>query len=45
MPVIFFGHGNPMNALSENAYTEGWVSIGKSIPCPKAVIAVQIGGK
>jgi len=41
MPAIFFGHGNPMNALSRNAYTEGWASIGKSIPRPKAVLAVS----
>jgi len=41
MPAIFLGHGNPMNALSRNAYTEGWVSIGKSLPRPKAVLAVS----
>ncbi|UCD89924.1 MAG: 4,5-DOPA dioxygenase extradiol [Desulfobacterales bacterium] len=41
MPTIFFGHGNPMNALSKNRYTEGWASIGKSIPRPKAVLAVS----
>jgi 4,5-DOPA dioxygenase extradiol len=41
MPVIFLGHGNPMNALSKNAYTDGWVSIGKSIPRPKAVLALS----
>jgi len=41
MPAIFFGHGNPMNALSKNVYTDGWVSIGKSIPRPKAVLAVS----
>ncbi|MGO8988025.1 MAG: 4,5-DOPA dioxygenase extradiol [bacterium] len=41
MPAIFFGHGNPMNALSRNVYTDGWVSIGKSIPRPKAVLAVS----
>ena len=41
MPAIFFGHGNPMNALSKNAYTEGWASIGKSIPRPKAVLAIS----
>ncbi|MBI5675609.1 MAG: hypothetical protein HZC48_07280 [Nitrospirae bacterium] len=41
MPVIFFGHGNPMNALSKNAYTDAWVSIGRSIPRPKAVLAVS----
>jgi 4,5-DOPA dioxygenase extradiol len=41
MPAIFFGHGNPMNALSKNAYTEGWASIGTSIPRPKAVLSVS----
>jgi len=41
MPAIFFGHGNPMNALSRNVYTDGWVSIGKSIPRPNAVLAVS----
>ena len=23
-PAIFFGHGNPMNAIGQNAYTDGW---------------------
>jgi 4,5-DOPA dioxygenase extradiol len=41
MPTIFFGHGNPMNALSKNSYTEGWARIGKSIPSPRAVVAVS----
>jgi 4,5-DOPA dioxygenase extradiol len=41
MPAIFFGHGNPMNALSRNAYTDGWASIGESIPRPRAVLAVS----
>jgi 4,5-DOPA dioxygenase extradiol len=41
MPVIFFGHGNPMNALSKNVYSDGWSSIGKSIPRPKAVLAIS----
>jgi 4,5-DOPA dioxygenase extradiol len=41
MPAIFIGHGNPMNAISRNAYTDGWAAIGKSIPRPKAVLAVS----
>jgi 4,5-DOPA dioxygenase extradiol len=41
MPAIFFGHGNPMNAILKNVYTDGWVSIGKSIPRPKAVLSVS----
>ncbi len=41
MPAIFIGHGNPMNALSENIYTKGWASIGKSIQRPKAILSVS----
>ncbi len=41
MPAIFFGHGNPMNALLENDYTRAWSAIGDTIPRPKAVIAVS----
>jgi 4,5-DOPA dioxygenase extradiol len=32
MPAIFFGHGNPMNALLRNGYTEGWRRIGEQTP-------------
>lgn len=41
MPAIFFGHGNPMNALLRNSYTDGWAAIGNSLPKPKAVLAVS----
>lgn len=41
MPAIFFGHGNPMNALSSNAYTKGWAAIGAEIPRPKAVLSIS----
>jgi 4,5-DOPA dioxygenase extradiol len=41
MPAIFFGHGNPMNALSRNVYTDGWTAIGNSIPRPTAVLCVS----
>jgi 4,5-DOPA dioxygenase extradiol len=41
MPAIFLGHGNPMNALQRNAWTDGWSAIGKEIPWPKAVLAVS----
>jgi 4,5-DOPA dioxygenase extradiol len=41
MPAIFFGHGNPMNALLDNAYTNSWAAIGAEIPRPKAVLAVS----
>ncbi|HYP28784.1 MAG TPA: 4,5-DOPA dioxygenase extradiol [Blastocatellia bacterium] len=41
MPVIFFGHGNPMNALLDNEYTKGWASIGEGVPRPRAVLCVS----
>ena len=41
MPAIFFGHGNPMNALSRNQYTEEWAAIGASLPRPKAILCIS----
>lgn len=41
LPVIFFGHGNPMNAILDNACTEGWRRIGRSLPRPKAILSVS----
>ncbi|MBV9957536.1 MAG: 4,5-DOPA dioxygenase extradiol [Acidobacteria bacterium] len=41
MPAIFFGHGNPMNALLQNDYTEGWAALGRELPRPQAVLCVS----
>lgn len=41
MPAIFFGHGNPLNALLKNAYTDGWAAMGESMPRPTAVLCVS----
>lgn len=41
MPTIFFGHGNPMNALSHNPTTEAWSVIGQTMPRPQAVLAIS----
>ncbi len=41
MPAIFFGHGNPMNAIQTNVYTNAWAEIGRSIPNPKAVLSIS----
>jgi len=41
MPAIFFGHGNPLNAIQQNSYTEAWARIGKSIPKPTAILAIS----
>jgi 4,5-DOPA dioxygenase extradiol len=41
MPVIFFGHGNPLNAIQQNAYTNAWAAIGNTIPRPRAILSVS----
>jgi 4,5-DOPA dioxygenase extradiol len=41
MPAVFFGHGNPMNALSKNSYTDAWRHIGMTIPRPKAILSIS----
>ena len=41
MPAIFFGHGNPMNAVMNNNYTEGWRRMGKQTPKPKAILSIS----
>jgi len=41
MPALFIGHGNPMNAISTNAYTEAWAAMGGSVPKPKAVLCIS----
>src|SRR6266700_136041 len=41
MPVVFFGHGSPMNTLERNKYTEIWRKLGESIPAPKAILCVS----
>jgi 4,5-DOPA dioxygenase extradiol len=40
LPTIFFGHGNPLNAIQRNAYTERWAEIGKSIK-PEAILCIS----
>lgn len=42
MPALFIGHGNPMNALSHNRYTEGWSALGASLPArPTAILCIS----
>lgn len=41
MPAIFFGHGSPMNALADNAFTRQWAEIGNSLPRPKAILCIS----
>jgi 4,5-DOPA dioxygenase extradiol len=41
MPVVFFGHGNPMNAIQSNAWTEAWNEVGAAVPRPRAILSVS----
>jgi 4,5-DOPA dioxygenase extradiol len=41
LPVIFFGHGNPLNAISHNGYTEAWRRIGLETPAPTAILSIS----
>jgi 4,5-DOPA dioxygenase extradiol len=41
MPALFVGHGNPMNALERNAYTDAWRALGRSLPRPRAVLCIS----
>lgn len=41
MPAVFFGHGNPMNALERNRYTDAWRAFGAAVPRPRAVLVVS----
>lgn len=41
MPAVFIGHGSPMNTLEHNRYTQAWHDIGRSIPRPRAILAIS----
>jgi 4,5-DOPA dioxygenase extradiol len=41
MPAVFVGHGNPMNALEHNRYTDAWSAFGASMTKPKAILVVS----
>jgi len=41
MPVLFIGHGSPMNGIEDNEFSEKWAEIGRTIAVPKAVLVVS----
>ena len=41
MPVLFIGHGSPMNAIEINTYTKTLNALGKNLPKPKAILMVS----
>jgi 4,5-DOPA dioxygenase extradiol len=41
MPALFVGHGNPMNAIEDNAYSRTWRAVGEALPTPRAILCVS----
>jgi 4,5-DOPA dioxygenase extradiol len=41
MPVLFVGHGNPMNAITDNQYSRSWKAMGEKLGNPKAILCVS----
>jgi 4,5-DOPA dioxygenase extradiol len=41
MPVLFLGHGNPMNAIEVNEFVEGWRNTVRQIPKPKSILCIS----
>jgi len=41
MPVLFVGHGSPMNAIEENEFVISWRNLGRSLPKPAAVLCIS----
>jgi 4,5-DOPA dioxygenase extradiol len=41
MPILFIGHGNPMNAIEQNEFSKSWRELGKTLPIPKAILCIS----
>lgn len=41
LPVLFIGHGSPMNGIEDNEFSNTWKKFGKEIPKPKAVLVIS----
>lgn len=41
MPVLFLGHGSPMNAIEDNQFVRGFKEIAKTLPKPKAILCIS----
>lgn len=41
MPVLFIGHGSPMNGIQDNPFSASWTKLAKEIPAPKAVLCIS----
>jgi 4,5-DOPA dioxygenase extradiol len=41
MPVLFLGHGSPMNAIEDNEFTRNFREMGSRIERPKAILCIS----
>lgn len=41
LPTLFLGHGNPLNAIQQNNFTEAWHKLGLTMPRPRAILAIS----
>lgn len=41
MPVLFIGHGSPINVISDNDFTRSLTNLGKTLPKPRAILVVS----
>lgn len=41
MPALFVGHGSPMNAIEDNAWSRAWAQMGRDLPRPRAIAMVS----
>ena len=41
MPVLFVGHGSPMNAIEDNAWSRGFRALATELPPPRAILAIS----
>jgi 4,5-DOPA dioxygenase extradiol len=41
MPLVFLGHGSPMNAIEDTVFSRAWVDLGHNLPHPKAILVIS----
>lgn len=41
MPVLFIGHGSPMHAIEDSAFSRAWGEMGASLPAPTAILVIS----
>ncbi len=40
-PILFIGHGNPMNAIEQNEFSDTWQALGSSLPRPESILCIS----